>query len=154
MPRPGEMAIIKIKPKLYGITPGALARFSYLDRKCVAPQDGVRLNVSELNIQDYTEVNCFVAAAYEEIQRNCNDSSNLKCFLEHMRQVGRWKFDRGSQKQCLPSCERYHHPVKTLLTESKAYDHNLFIYFQGKKMTLTLASLHFQRLILRPARSL
>ena len=107
---PGRIAKIRISPTLYGISKGALNNFEYTDRKCVGNE--------EINLKDfktYSLSNCFVAAAYTEISANCpgtvvnegmDTGIKLACTLEYMSQVGRWKIERQSQKQCFPSCER------------------------------------------------
>ena len=108
--KPGKMAMIKISPKLFSISEGALDNFNYIDRKCVGNGE-IDLGYFER----YSLSNCLVAATYTQISDNCpgyslNESdatgTNLACFNKHMNQVGRWKIEKMSQKQCFPSCER------------------------------------------------
>ena len=99
------MVEIKITPELHSITQIATLRFDYQQRKCVAEDDTITLNNEDYNIKQYSQINCFVAAAAAEMSRNCirNDT---KCQTEYMKQIGRWNFDHGSEKKCLPSCTR------------------------------------------------
>ena len=99
------MAEIKITPELHGITNIAIHRFDYQQRKCVAEEDGITLKDDDYNIEKYSQINCFVAAASAEKSRNCTRGST-KCEMEFMKQIGRWNFDHGSQKKCMPSCTR------------------------------------------------
>ena len=98
--RPGEVSILKITPTLYGITDTARKRFDYLERKCVSEEDGITFNITQFDINQYSESNCLMAAALEQTNKTCssNDSktSPLKCFIDNMKQVGRWKFDEVS----------------------------------------------------------
>ena len=71
----------------------------------MAEDDGITLNDDDYNIKQYSQINCFVAAAAAEMRRNCM-RNNTKCLLEYMKQIGRWNFDQGSQKKCMPSCTR------------------------------------------------
>ena len=99
------MATIKIKPELYDLSKRALERFDYKKRKCVAP-DEIGLNVTFLGIDGYTQVNCLIAAMWNEMKSNCSDG-DLKCLNSFEKQLGRWKEDRTSGKLCLPSCKGY-----------------------------------------------
>ena len=103
--RPGELAEIKITPELHGISEIATWRFDYEERKCVAEDDKITLNNADFNIKQYSQINCFVAAAAAETSINCM-RNDTKCLLEYMKQIGRWNFDHGSEKKCLPSCTR------------------------------------------------
>ena len=98
--RPGEVSTLKITPTLYGITDTARKRFDYLERKCVSEEDGITFNITHFDINQYSESNCLMAAALEQTNKTCssNDSntSTLKCFIDNMKQVGRWKFDEVS----------------------------------------------------------
>ena len=96
------MASIKITPVLYDLTKRARERFDYMKRKCVAPGE-ISLNVSELWISDYTQVNCLISAMWNEKKLNCKDD-DLKCKNSFSNQLGRWKEDKGSGKICLPGC--------------------------------------------------
>ena len=95
--RPGEVSILKITPTLFGITDNARKRFDYLERKCVSEEDGITLNNTQFEINIYSESNCFMAAALEQTAKTCNNNdtntSHLKCFIDNMKQIGRWKFD-------------------------------------------------------------
>ena len=97
------MASIKVKPELYDLSEKANERFDYKKRKCVAPGE-ISLNVSELGISDYTQVNCLISAMWNERKLNCTDD-DLKCANSFSNQLGRWKEDKGSGKICLPSCK-------------------------------------------------
>ena len=100
------MATIKIKPELYDLTERARDRFDYKKRKCVAPGE-ISLNVSELGISDYTQVNCLISAMWNEKKLICSDADDLKCENSISNQLGRWKEDKGSGKTCLPGCTGY-----------------------------------------------
>ena len=93
--KPGEVSTLKITPTLFGITPNARKRFDYLRRKCVSEEDGITLNNTQIEINMYSESNCFMAAALEQTARHCDmNTSQLKCFIDNMKQIGRWKFDK------------------------------------------------------------
>ena len=103
--RPGEISTLKITPTLFGIADNARNRFDYLKRKCVSEEDGIVLNNTQFEITQYSESNCLMAAALEQTNKTCysNDSKtlDLKCFIDNMKQVGRWKFDEVSAlKKC------------------------------------------------------
>ena len=100
--RPGEMVTLKIEPKLYDLTKRAHERFDYKKRKCVAPGE-ISLNVSQLDIKDYTQVNCLISAMWNEMELNC--SNEVKCQNSFINQLGRWKEDKVSGKICLPTCK-------------------------------------------------
>ena len=95
--RPGELSILKITPTLFGITGTARKRFDYLERKCVSEEDGITFNITQFDISQYSESNCFMAAALEQTYKKCSynntQTSYLKCFIDDMEQIGRWKFD-------------------------------------------------------------
>ena len=95
--RPGELSILKITPTLFGITGTARKRFDYLERKCVSEEDGITFNITQFDITQYSESNCFMAAALEQTYKKClnnnTKTSYLKCFIDDMEQIGRWKFD-------------------------------------------------------------
>ena len=94
--RPGELSILKITPTLFGITDTARKRFDYLERKCVSEEDGITLNNTQFDINQYSESNCFMAAALDQTNKKCtnnNTQTHLKCFIDNMQQIGRWKFD-------------------------------------------------------------
>ena len=97
------MATIKIKPELYDLTKRARDRFDYQKRKCVAPGE-ISLNVSELGISYYTQVNCLISAMWNKKKLNCTDN-DIECGNFFSNQLGRWKEDIGSGKTCLPSCK-------------------------------------------------
>ena len=71
----------------------------------MAEDDDIKLNNTFFNIKEYSQTNCFVSAAAAEMFINCN-MSDIKCMLDYMKQIGRWNYDHGSQKKCLPSCSR------------------------------------------------
>ena len=107
---PGKLAMIKIRPKIYNISQGAFDRFDYKDRKCVGN--------NEVNLKPhfdyYSLPNCLVAATYTEIAANCpgymfndpNTGTVQACGMKYRNQIGRWKVDKKSEKQCFPSCNR------------------------------------------------
>ena len=97
------MAIVKILPELYDLSKSAHEGFEYKVRKCVAPNE-ISLNVSELGISDYTQVNCLISAMWNEMKLNCT-ADDTRCVNSFSNQLGRWKEDKGSGKICLPSCK-------------------------------------------------
>ena len=97
------MATVKIKPELYDLSKRADERFNYKIRKCVAPGE-ITLNVSQLEINEYTQVNCLISAMWNERKLNCK-VDDLMCKNSFSNQLGRWKEDKGSGKICLPSCK-------------------------------------------------
>ena len=98
--RPGEVSTLKITPTLFGITDNARKRFDYLERKCVSEEDGITLNNTQIEINMYSESNCFMAAALEQTARHCDmNTSQLKCFIDNMKQIGRWKFDEVNDRE-------------------------------------------------------
>ena len=106
--RPGEMVTIKITPEIYDISDNALSRFSYDERKCIVDSD-ISLNVTVWGISEYSQVNCLVSAMNEELNQNCKNDSETnfaKCTWIYAKQIGRWKYDKSSKKECLPSCKR------------------------------------------------
>ena len=107
------MLEIKVKPSLYDLTNKALTRFNSNDRNCIAEGE-IKLD-TEMFGGEYSQVNCFVAAAYEQVASECGNQVDYKdrtyqtCFLHKMKQIGRWKSVKGSDKKCLPSCKRFQH---------------------------------------------
>ena len=123
--QPGELATIQIFPSLYDITPASLDRFDYTQRKCVGENE---IELTQLSQQggdslplNYTLTNCLKSAMMTELIRNCPGfiqayinpgtdsflSGNLMdCTREYMNQIGRWKIDEKSGKQCFPTCKR------------------------------------------------
>lgn len=107
------MLEIKVKPSLYDLTNKALTRFNSNDRNCIAEGE-IKLD-TEMFGGEYSQVNCFVAAAYEQVASECGNQVDYKdrtyqtCFLHTMKQIGRWKSVKGSDKKCLPSCKRFQH---------------------------------------------
>ena len=103
---PGRFARIQIHPKLYSISIEALANFDYIDRKCVGKNE-IKMEYFET----YGLSNCLVSAALSVANETCHGEGDLKglalgCVTTFAKQVGRWKIDKASNKQCLPSCER------------------------------------------------
>ena len=123
--KPGEMATIKIFPSLYDVTPAALNRFDYKQRKCVG---GGEIDLDQLSLTDgslvplaYSLTNCFKSAMMTELVTNCPgfveairnpgtesalSGNTLACTRGYTNQIGRWKVDNKSKKQCFPSCKR------------------------------------------------
>ena len=107
--RPGEMAVIKITPEIYDISDEALSRFTYDRRKCIVNSDITRNEESVGATSEYSQVNCLMLAMADEMNQTCNTSNNnvdKECIYRISKQIGRWKYDKNSMKECLPSCKR------------------------------------------------
>ena len=104
--RPGEVATIKITPEMYDISDEALSRFSYDERKCIVNSDITRNEESVWATSEYSQVNCLVFAMADEMNQTCNTNNDIDCIYRISNQIGRWKYDKNSKKECLPSCKR------------------------------------------------
>ena len=82
------------------------------------------MNTQKLNLSgeilQYTQTNCFIAAAAKVVEENCgqmrkdfNDKAFQKCTVGYMKQVGKWKTVPGSNQVCLPSCKRQENKLET-----------------------------------------
>ena len=109
---PGKTALIKVQPTLYSATKRALDGFDYRDRKCVGDNE-IKLKDG----QTYGLSNCLYSAAQAKMSEKCFGLANrnnteitgpeLACIRSFMDQVGRWKIDKDSGRQCLPPCKRF-----------------------------------------------